>query len=133
MNMSSKPKPQSKAASLLAALQQKVPSVAPIGPDPRQESAVVASDDAEPGQESAVSTSRATKSRAGKPVQFWIHEEDRRLLRELAAWLAGQGERPTDSMVIRSALRVTKTGAEFLQAYRDASLLDGRLKQRKSA
>jgi hypothetical protein len=133
MNMSSKPKPQSKAASLLAALQQKVPSVAQIGPDPQQESAVAASDDAQPGQKSAVSTSRATKGRAGKAVQFWIHEEDRRLLRELAAWLAGQGERPTDSMVIRSALRVTKTGAEFLKAYRDASLLDGRLKQHKSA
>jgi hypothetical protein len=132
MTMSAKTKPQSKAASLLAALQQKVPSVA-HEPDPRQESAVAASDDAEPGLGSAVSTSRGTKSRAGKPVQFWIHEEDRRLLRELAAWLAGQGERPTDSMVIRSALRVTKTGAEFLKAYRDASLLDGRLKQRKSA
>jgi hypothetical protein len=133
MNMSSKPKPQSKAASLLAALQQKAPPVAQIEPDPQQELAVAASDGAEPGPKSAVSTGRATKSRAGKPVQFWIHEEDRRLLRELAAWLAGQGERPTDSMVIRSALRVTKTGAEFLKAYRDASLLDGRLKQHKSA
>src|SRR5271165_1793919 len=76
---------------------------------------------------------KETKSRAGKPVQFWIHEEDRRLLRELSAWLAGQGERPTDSMVIRSALRVTKTGGDLLKAYRQASQLDGRLKQRKSA
>src|ERR1700756_5644709 len=34
-----------------------------------------------------------TKSQ-GLPVQFWLHDEDRRLIRELAAWLAGQGERP---------------------------------------
>jgi len=133
MNMSSKRKPQSKADSLLAALQQKAPPVAQIGPDPQQELAVATSDVVEPGSKSAASIGRATKSRAGKPVQFWIHEEDRRLLRELAAWLAGQGERPTDSMVIRSALRVTKTDAEFFKAYREASLLDGRLKQRKSA
>ena len=131
--MSSKSKPQSKAAGLLAALQQKVPAVIEIAPEPQQESAPAIADDAAPGPRLAASTSRTTKSRAGKPVQFWIHEEDRRLLRELAAWLAGQGERPTDSMVIRSSLRVTKTGAEFLKAYRDASLLDGRLKQRKSA
>jgi len=131
--MSSKPKPQSKAAGLLAALQQKIPAVAEIAPEPRQESALAAADDTAPGPKPAASTSRATKNRAGKPVQFWIHEEDRRLLRELAAWLAGQGERPTDSMVIRSSLRVTKTGAEFLKAYRDASQLDGRLKQHKTA
>jgi hypothetical protein len=134
MNMSNKSKTtQSKAASLLAALQQKPPVVAQIEPEPQQESAAPAADDAELGLKPAASTSRTTKSRAGKPVQFWIHEEDRRLLRELAAWLAGQGERPTDSMVIRCALRVTKTGAEFLKAYRDASQLDGRLKQHKSA
>ena len=74
----------------------------------------------------------ARKSRVGKPVQFWLHEEDRRLLRELAAWLAGQGIRPTDSMVVRSALRMAKTGSELLEAYHQASQLDGRLKQHKT-
>jgi hypothetical protein len=73
------------------------------------------------------------KSRVGKPVQFWLHDEDRRLVRELAAWLAAQGERTTDSLVIRSALRMTSTGSAFLKAYRQASQLDGRLKQHKNA
>ena len=49
-------------------------------------------------------------------------------MRELAAWLAGQGLRPTDSMVIRVALRTARTGGELLEAYRQASRLDGRLK-----
>ena len=71
------------------------------------------------------------KSRVGKPVQFWLHDEDRQMVRELAAWLAGQGLRPTDSMIIRSALRMTKTGGNLLEAYRQASQLDGRLKQHK--
>lgn len=69
------------------------------------------------------------KSRVGKPVQFWLHDEDLKLVRELAAWLAGQGLRPSDSMVIRATLRVAKTGGELLEAYRQASRLDGRLKQ----
>jgi len=54
-----------------------------------------------------------------------------RLVRELAAWLAGQGVRPTDSLVIRAALRTAQTGAGLLQAYRRAAELDGRLKRHK--
>ena len=42
-------------------------------------------------------------------MQFWMHDEDRKLIRELSAWLAGQGTRPSDSMVIRAAL-VARTG-----------------------
>jgi hypothetical protein len=74
--------------------------------------------------------SRTTR-RVGQPIQFWLHQEDRQLVRELAAWLAGQGVRPTDSMVIRAALRTAKTGAGFLDAYREAAQLDGRLKQHR--
>ncbi len=65
----------------------------------------------------------------GKAVQFWFHDEDRRQIRELAAWLAGQGERPTDSLVVRAALRMADTGGDFLAAYRKTSSLDGRLKR----
>jgi len=66
-------------------------------------------------------------------VQFWLHDEDRKLVRELSAWLAGQGERPTDSLVIRTALRMANTGGELLKAFRQASQLDGRLKQHKKS
>jgi hypothetical protein len=72
-----------------------------------------------------------TKSRVGKPVQFWLHDEDRKLVRELATWLSGQGIRTTDTMVIRSALRMAKMDKELLDAARQASQLDGRLKQHK--
>lgn len=69
----------------------------------------------------------------GKPSQYWLHDEDRRALRHLAAWLAVQGERPTDSLVIRSALQMATTGPKLLKAYRQAAQLDGRLKATRHA
>ena len=111
-------KANSNVSNLLAAIQRKAPGSPPPAPQPPEQTAVAAADP-------------VPKSRVGKPVQFWLHEEDRRLVRELAAWLAGQGLRSTDSLVIRSALRTAKTGGELLDAYRQAAQLDGRLKQHK--
>jgi hypothetical protein len=70
----------------------------------------------------------AKRGRVGRPVQFWMHEEDLRILRELSAWLAAQGIRTSDSLVIRATLRSARTGSELLQCYREAANLDGRLK-----
>lgn len=75
------------------------------------------------------STQEKAKPRSGKPVQFWFYDEDRRVLRDLAAWLAGQGVRSTDSIVVRAALRSVQRGPAFLEAYRAAAQLDGRLKK----
>jgi hypothetical protein len=115
---------KSKQDSLLAAIQQKAPIAAQTARTATLEDSAIKPE---------ATMVPVAKNRAGKPVQFWLHEEDRRLLRELSAWLAGQGERPTDSMVMRSALRVAKTGDALLKAYRQASALDGRLKQRETA
>lgn len=80
-------------------------------------------------QEAITPAARAeTNRRIGQKVTIWMHDEDRKLVRELAAWLAGQGLRPSDSMVIRAALRFVKTGGAFLETYRQASALDGRFK-----
>jgi hypothetical protein len=129
--MSSKSK--SNVNDLLAAIKRTAPTDQPAS-EASQPS--VADDAAErgPNRKTAAKAVEITaaKSRVGKPVQFWLHDEDRRLVRELAAWLAGQGIRPTDSMVIRAALRQAKTGGELLKAYHEASQLDGRLKQHKT-
>ena len=101
----------SRQETLLAALQRKTPA-APVVATPKPVPA------ADP----------APRRRIGKPVQFWMHEEDRKIVRELAAWLAGQGIRATDSMVIRAALRLSKPGGTLLEAYRQAAVLDGRLR-----
>ncbi|MEP7351647.1 MAG: hypothetical protein ABI824_00305 [Acidobacteriota bacterium] len=117
----------SRQEHLLAALQRKStpPAASAAKPEPVREAT-------QPPASVAVEVPKTVliqkPKRVGKPVQFWLHEEDRKLVRELSAWLAGQGTRPTDSMVVRAALRMSKPGATFLEAYRKASLLDGRLK-----
>jgi len=109
--------------ALLAAIQRKAPSSAPP-PEPPP-----APDSPNSGAQTSPPTPKPAKpGRVGRPVQFWMHDEDRRLLRELSAWLAGQGVRASDSLVIRTALRSAKTGSELLEAYREAAKLDGRLK-----
>jgi hypothetical protein len=106
-------KKSSHVNELLAAIQRKAPA-APLVEEPT------------PPQEAMRPPVR--RGRVGRPVQFWMHEEDRRILRELSAWLAGQGVRASDSLVIRTALRSAKTGAALLEAYHEAAKLDGRLK-----
>lgn len=67
----------------------------------------------------------------GKAVQFYLHAEDEKIIRELAAWLAPHRKRINDSLVIKTALRVAKTGHEFLAAYDAAVRVDGRTRQNK--
>lgn len=114
----------SRQDNLLAALQRKSTPPAATAPVPPPIPSVEESPAA-----TALAQRPVTGKRVGKPVQFWLHDEDRKLVRELSAWLAGQGIRPTDSMVVRAALRMSKPGSVFLDAYRRASLLDGRLKR----
>jgi hypothetical protein len=130
--MSSKPKSVN-VNNLLATIQRKIPDSPEPAPEPIAETTQTV---AQPTPRSNASRRAAAtappKSKGGKPVQFWLHDEDRRLVRELAAWLAGQGVRSTDSLVIRAALRTARTNAEFLEAYRHAAQLDGRLKPQKN-
>ena len=124
-------KPSKNVSDLLAAIKRQSPesSVASI---PTAELVKQDSAKEEPARKKTTAQSverKVPKSKVGKPVQFWMHDEDRKLVRELSAWLAGQGVRPSDSMVIRAALRFAKTGNEFLECYWEASRLDGRLKR----
>lgn len=127
--MGSPPKRSDIRDSLLAAIQRKAPS-APVPAKAKPEIPVTVEKPERPRKE-PLPVVEKPKPRKGKQVQFWFHEEDGKLVRELAAWLAGQGVRPTDSLVIRAALRAAETGTAFLQAYRKAAELDGRLKKHK--
>ena len=126
--MSSKSRPK-KLDDLMAVIQRQVPT----HEEPPASAAIMAEGEQElpVSHRASRTTAAAPKNRVGRPVQFWLHDEDRKLVRELAAWLAGQGLRPTDSLVIRSALRTAKTGGDLLKAYEEASLMDGRLKRHK--
>jgi hypothetical protein len=123
-------KPKDNVTSLLAAIQRKNPS-APASKSKPEPAKVIKAQTlstkkraVKPEPEEA-----KPKGRGGRPIQFWFHDDDRRLIRELAAWLAGQGLRPTDSLVVRAALRMAKTGGALLEAYHEEARLDGRLKR----
>ena len=124
-------KPKNKESDLLAAIKRKTPaaSVAPIAKAELVAKDVPNEDSVKKKTPTQSVGKKAPKSKVGKPVQFWMHDEDRKLVRELSAWLAGQGVRPSDSMVIRAALRFAKTGNELLECYWQASRLDGRLRR----
>lgn len=83
---------------------------------------------AAPEEEQEPESKPAPKQSGGR-VHFWFQLEDRKTVRELAAWLAAQGERPSDSLILRTALRMAKPGSELLAAYREAEKLDGRRKR----
>jgi hypothetical protein len=116
----------------MAAIQRKVPdNPVPPSPAPEPESAGYRAPLRQPRTPRPQPKDKIM-ARRGSGSQFWLHDEDRRLLRELAAWLAGQGVRTTDSLVVRAALRAVQTGHVFLEAYKQAAQLDGRSMSRKS-
>lgn len=124
-------KPKNNVNDLLAAIRRQMPapSVASVLKEEPIKPSVSVEEPAKKRAQTEHSGKKTPKSKLGKPVQFWFHDEDRKLVRELSAWLAGQGVRTTDSTVLRAALRYAKTGNELLECYWQASRLDGRLKR----
>ena len=111
-------------SNLLAAIQRQVPAAAP---GPVKEAAKVES--IAPGPRFVQKAKVSGKRKPAHKLQFYFHDEDRRMIRELSAWLAGQGVRASDSLILRSALRLAKTGGELLSTYQQLAELDGRLKR----
>ena len=62
-------------------------------------------------------SSKPASYRRGRTSSFSFNEEDYRIIRELSAWLAGQGRRVNDTAILRAALRMVETGDELLQVY----------------
>ena len=125
-------KQKNQVNDLLAAIKRQPTNATPAKVDVEEVIPAKRSQPEEPAKRTVTKSTIAdkkTKSGVGKPVQFWMHEDDRKLVRELSAWLAGQGLRPTDSMVIRAVLRLAKTGSGLIEAYWEAAKLDGRLKR----
>jgi hypothetical protein len=67
--------------------------------------------------------------RTGRRVTIFLHEEDRRIIRDLMAYLAGQGRRVSESIVIKAALRTAQPGQALLNAHEEAARQDQRFKE----
>jgi len=77
-----------------------------------------------------VGTSAVTTHR-GKPVNMYMHPDDVSRIRSLAAYLAGQGKRVSDSQVVKAALRVARADSDLLTAYEETLAIDQRFKHSK--
>jgi hypothetical protein len=64
----------------------------------------------------------------GKPVNLYLRDSDVARVRELTVFIAGEGERTSDSLIVRAALRAATPGRAFLQAYREVASADLRFK-----
>lgn len=69
-----------------------------------------------------------TKSKRGKPVNLYLRDSDIARVRELTAFAAGQGERTSDSLIVRAALQIASPGRAFLVALREVASADLRFK-----
>ena len=73
-------------------------------------------------------TARRTVSKRGKPMNLYLYDADVARIRELVAYVAANGLRVSESLVVRTALRVAQEDKRFLAAYQDAASADQRFK-----
>ena len=67
-------------------------------------------------------------AKRGKPVNLYLRDTDLVKVRELTAFVAGQGERTSDSLIVRAALQLATPSRAFLTALREAASADLRYK-----
>ncbi len=73
-------------------------------------------------------TGKKTGSRRGKNVNLYLYDADVARIRELVSYVAANGLRISESLVVRTALRVAQADKRFLTAYADAASADQRFK-----
>jgi hypothetical protein len=75
--------------------------------------------------------SRKTDSapKRGKAVNIYLHDGDQRRIRDLAAYVASEGLRVSDSQVIKAALLLAQPDRRLLKAYLEVKGADQRYKQ----
>jgi hypothetical protein len=71
---------------------------------------------------------KKTITTRGKQVTLYLRDSDIARMRELQAFIAGEGERSSDSLMVRAALHAATPGKQFLTAYREVASVDLRFK-----
>jgi hypothetical protein len=70
---------------------------------------------------------KATSKRGGNR-NLYLYPDDIAKMRELVSYVAANGHRVSESLVVRAALRVAVADKRFLAAYLDAASADQRFK-----
>jgi hypothetical protein len=74
---------------------------------------------------------KAAPKRTGKATNLYMGDAEMTKVRELAAWLQGQGIRTSDSRVICAAIRMAKTDRHLKEAYEEIAANDARRVENK--
>ncbi|HEY1804944.1 MAG TPA: hypothetical protein VGG45_10740 [Terracidiphilus sp.] len=69
------------------------------------------------------------KVKRGKPVNLYLRDADLNKVRELTAFVAGQGDRTSDSLIVRAAIHAASPGRGFMDVYREVAAADLRFKR----
>jgi hypothetical protein len=69
------------------------------------------------------------KGKRGRPVNLYLREPDIEKIRELIAFIASQGERTSDSLVVRAAIHAAGTNRSFLAAFKEVASTDLRFRR----
>jgi len=89
--------------------------------------AVVSPQFADTSTNTQVRTKKAQPpSGKGKGLNFYMGPADSHKIRQIAAFVASQGLRVSDSNIIKAALRLAQLNSGFLAAYREVVESDGR-------
>jgi hypothetical protein len=77
----------------------------------------------EPAGEAAISEPESPqpepRNGKGRPVAFWVNEEDRNILNEVGIMLYAKGIKPSDSLVVRVALRLLPRDHRLIEGARE--------------
>ena len=73
-------------------------------------------------------TAMKAVNKRGKNVNLYLYDADVARIRELVSYVAANGLRVSESLVVRTALRVAQEDKRFLAAYADAASADQRFK-----
>jgi hypothetical protein len=74
---------------------------------------------------------KAAPKRTGKATNLYMGDVEMTKVRELAAWLQGQGIRTSDSRVICAAVRTAKADRHLKEAYEEIAANDARRVENK--
>ena len=70
-----------------------------------------------------------SKTKRGKPVNLYLRDADVSKVRELLAFMAGQGERVSESLIVRAAIQAATPGRLFREAFKQAAAEDLRFRR----
>jgi len=90
---------------------------------------------AAPAKNSPAAAPAARPVPTGKTSAFWLDDEDRHILREASIMALSQGLRPSDSLILRAALRLMPRDPRLIEQLQALIERDGRKRrhQRKAS